>query len=261
MSVFLLFELIKFDNNLERFADIHGDNMEVEDIKELTKQLSDIVPLKRLGAINSADSIDEAFEYLDLLQSEELGRVKKETPQLRGITQRLAELMSYALYSREFAWDDDWDTLESLIVDLLPNHEVKNWKPLESRRDLGDDSLKFEYVLSIISRRFLTLLWSDLKPQKIDFIDKIKLIQAFRDEYEPNISDSEGFGSDWFMFESFVKASTFGELFEAFANWVNELVFVEYDTNGEQITGETESKDYLYLLGSIVARASTFRGW
>ena len=59
MSLKMILDLRKFNNDMQRFADIHGDSIETEDVQGLAKEFNGICGVSSLKAINSADSPDE----------------------------------------------------------------------------------------------------------------------------------------------------------------------------------------------------------
>ena len=257
MSLNYYLNIKQFNNDMQRFADIHGDCLEAEDITELAGEFFKLTGVRTIKAVNSCDSPDSAFDFIDILGEEVESEARREAPTLEGVTKEVFNLLCFGLYSHERDWFEDWETLEEDIINYLPNNEVKNWEPLGEG---GDSESKLYLLLSVLASRFEALLWSDLQEQRLEFIDKIRIIKEFRDEFEPNISDSEGFGSDWFAFRGLLESDTYGELLEGVADWINSLVLVDYDTNGDPIESDTVPKDYLYLLGGKVAKASTFGG-
>ena len=240
-----------FNEYMQRFADIWGDELDTEDINHLTSEFYKVSGYKALKSINTADSSDEAFNYLDEVAYETLEDATKEAPNLEPITLKVFEILCYGEFSYIEGWYDDWGILESDIIEQLPNNKVKNWVAL-SHEDT--DTKNYFKIMSVITRRFLKLMWDDIKGQKVDIITKYRTIQRFRDEYEPNITDSEGFGGEWFAFEGLVKCDTFGELLEGVASWINELVIIDYNELGEVIYGDTEPTDYLYLLSDLIGK-------
>ena len=250
MSLELILSLEKFNCDLQRFADIHGDCIETEDIQRLSKEFNGICRVRDLKAINTEPTPDEAFEFLDILAGETEDKPKREAPQLSPITWAVFDILCWGLYSKANDWFDDWETLEGDIINFLPNEEVKNWKPLSPD---SEDETNFKFVMSALASRFLALLWKDLKGQKITLIEKIGIIQSWRDEFEPNIDDSEGFGKEH-RFQELTTSKTWGELFENLADWVNELVYVDWDENGNEVYGETVAEDYLNHICPLVAR-------
>ena len=100
-------------------------------------------------------------------------------------------------------------------------------------------------------KRFSDNIYRD---EKINAIDKIAIIKKYRDVFDPNINDVDGFGAEWFLFESLCKQETYGELFERIAERTNELILIDWDENGTEIIGDTVAKDYLWLLGFKIAQ-------
>ena len=241
--------LIGYNADLQRFADIHGDNLETSDIQDLAKTLYNLTDSNKVKAVNSADSVDDAFDYLDQL-AEELEA--KATPKLSPFTKEVYKIVCYGKYSKGNGWFNDWETIEEDYLNLLPSDEADNYTPLDY---WADNEKNFNKIMAIVCRAFIVNLWEDIKGQKIGLVEKIGIIQRWRDEFEPNISDSEGFGKGEFLFESLIKCETYGELLQSFAEWVNTLIYIDWDENGNEIYGRTADIDYLHTLGYNVARA------
>ena len=244
----MILNLIGYNADLQRFADIHGDSIETEDIQDLSKEFYTICPVTAVTGINQASTPDEAFDYLDYLATETLEASFREAPTLSRVTKRVIEILFYAKYSFACGWFDDWEVVESDLFDYLDNIEQKNYIPISEAFPYLTEQGKLIEAMGLARRRAEALIWDDIKGAKIGVVEKFRVIQAFRDEYEPNISDSEAFGGEWFAFESFLKCETWAELLEDFADWVNTLVFVEYAPNGELIEGRTEPQEYIYLI-------------
>lgn len=240
-------DLIGYNADLQRFADIHGDYLETEDIQDLARNLYKLSNSKLVKLVRSADSIDDAFDYIDQL-GEELEA--KATPRLSPFTKKIYRIFCYGKYSFNNGWLEDWETIEKDYLNLLPEDEVNSFTNCNPSQ--GDEN-NFNDILATISRAFLVNLWEDIKGEKVGLVEKISIIQRWRDEFEPNISDSEGFGLTDFIFESLVKCETYGELLQSFAEWVNTLVYVDWDENGNEIYGRTADIDYLHTLCLNVA--------
>lgn len=255
MKISSILNLVAFNSDMERFADIYGDSIDSEDCQDFAKTLYNLTGSQEVRKVNNCLDPSEAFDYLDSLAQDLEESARKESPVLSPVTVEVAKIVSYIRYSNNMAWFDDWDTIEEQIINYLPNNEVKNWEALDPE---GDTEKNFNKIASVVASRFLKLLWDDLENAKIDIIDKFSIVQGFRDEYEPNISDSEGFGSEWFAFEGLLKSATYGELLDNIADWVNSLVFVEFDDEGQTIEGETVATDYFYLVSPLVAKCQAW---
>ena len=70
-----ILKIINFDCKNERFAEVFGDCIETEDIQAITKEASKIFKASNIRAVNSADTPDQAFEYIDCLVMDKLGKL------------------------------------------------------------------------------------------------------------------------------------------------------------------------------------------
>ena len=252
MSLKMILDLRKFNNDMQRFADIHGDSIETEDVQGLAKEFNGICGVSSLKAINSADSPDDAFEFLDLLAQETEAKARKEAPKLSPTTWELFDIVCFGLYSKQMDWTDDWEQIDNDLRETLPNYIDIRF--LNTVMKVETQKTEFKRVLYVACFEFLKYLWDDIQSQPITLIEKIRIIKEWRDEYEPNISDSEGFGANSLVFEGLLNCDTWGELFKELAIWVNELVHVDWDENGEEVYGTTEAEYYLYLISRLIAR-------
>ena len=250
MSLNRTLNLIGYNVEMERFADRHGDSLEAEDIQDFAKTLYNLSNCKAVKSVASADNVDDAFDYLDILAQELEAKSFKEAPKLSKSTVEVYKIFAFGYCSKSFGWFDDWDTIEAEISPYLT--EAPELDPT------AEDTENFYKILGFVGRKFLKLLWDDIKDQKISIVEKFATIKAWRDEYEPNLTDWEGFGSTDFFFESLLNCETYSELLQGFADWNNELVFIEFGEDGEPIYGSSTAEDYLYLSSVKVAIAEVW---
>lgn len=138
-----LINLIRFDAKLERFAEVFGDCLEAEDIQELTAELHRINPNLKLSAIDSADTADDAFYYLDDLTQEEIIKANQ-AAKLSGRTrQRIAAFFRFV--NDAYCWDDleDLERWETELFDTLSNEQQKNYNPIKRQTGKPYRSLLF----------------------------------------------------------------------------------------------------------------------
>jgi len=236
---------------MERFYNIHGDDMEADDIKPLATKLYKISQAEAVKSVSTADTVEDAFYYLDILGQELEDTANHQSPTLAPITREVFKILCFGLYSYEFGWDDDWDTLEGDIINYLPNNVVKNWEALTNE---DSDHHNYFKIMDIITRRFLKLLWKDLKDQKIDTVSKFKAVEEFRVAVEGEFDTEMAYGSDWFIYEYLLKATTYGDLLDRLSERANTLIYVDWDSQGNEVYGDTKPTDYLYLLSDLIAK-------
>lgn len=128
-----IFELIKFDCNNGRFAEVFGDCIETEDISRILKEASKLFEASDLKAINSASNPDEAFEYLDCLTMEKLGRAN---PRAKFGDRTYYLIRAFFRFVNDsYLWEDleDLRRWETELFDSLGNMEQKNFRPVSER--------------------------------------------------------------------------------------------------------------------------------
>lgn len=132
-----IFELINFDCKNERFAEVFGDCIETEDIERILKEALKLFEASDLRAIKSADSADEAFEYLDCLTMEKLGEL---SPRAKFGDRKYFLIRAFFRFVNDaYTWGDleDLERWEAELFDRLDNLEQKNYRPIkaESAKD------------------------------------------------------------------------------------------------------------------------------
>lgn len=251
MSLNLTIELIAFNSDLERFADIYGDCIETEDIQDLTKRFWAIVPLKALKVVNTADSVGDAFDYLDILAQETQAEALQKIGVIQGKTRKGLEELAKINYSINKGWFDDWLEFESNYTNLLNNNALKNYDAIRLSKDHETDKARMLEVRRMVAERVGDLLFEDIKDLSCDIVERGEVLKEFAQEYEPNFKESEYFEA----FETGFKCKTWGELFQFMANWANELVLCDFDCEDFPTPAETSPRDYLYLLGGLMVWA------
>lgn len=125
-----IFELINFDCRNERFAEVFGDCIETEDIQGIMKEALKLFDKSDLRAINSADSADDAFDFIDCLTMEAIGR---QSPRAKFGDRKYYLIRSFFRFVNDaYTWGD-WEDLarwETELFENLENSEQKNYSSI-----------------------------------------------------------------------------------------------------------------------------------
>lgn len=128
-----LLKLIWFDAKLQRFAEVFGDSIETEDIQNIMKEALKLFKPSELKAINSADSANDAFDFIDCLTMEAIG---KESPRAKFGDRKYYLIRSFFRFINDaYTWEDlgDLRRWEAELFDSLGNVEQKNYEPISDR--------------------------------------------------------------------------------------------------------------------------------
>ena len=222
MSLKQYLEVIGYNADLQRFADIYGDCIEIEDIQDLSKGLWAICPHRAVKSVNSADSVDDAFYYLDIVSEDIQIEVRREAPSIEGTTKRTVELLAYCKYSINKGWFDDWGVIESDLINLLSNDQIKNYNTIASDIEFESDKARLLEVRDRIKACLYNRLYSDIKNQKISLVDSAKLVKYCINEFDDG--DNSVMLEAWgFPFANWSENKTYGELLEFLAKSINCL--------------------------------------
>ena len=135
-----LLKIIKFDCELERFAEVFGDDVESEDIQGFLK----VCPLEPAdlenGRANNSRFYDVGspefeFETLDLATQSKLN-ICRESAGLEPADLQIIRAF-FGFVNDCYAWGDlaDLERWETELFNSLNGYQQKNYKPL----DLGED--------------------------------------------------------------------------------------------------------------------------
>lgn len=250
-SLYLFFRLVEYNAYLERFVDIFDDSIDNEDVEELYKELKALTQSKGLESIKQYSDPSDAFDFLDGFTMEYLQELKYKI-HISGKTLKISETVSKIHYSLNHEFWDDWETFESDLFDLLPNMESKNYCPLGSDCEYETDKERLWEVFHRTNHLLAPALFEDIKGIEVPIVEKFRIVEAFRGEYEPNFKDEEVYFKDGLL-HYFLESETYGELLEDIATHNNELVLVDYSEDGSVIFADTEAREYIYLIGGALS--------
>ena len=250
MSLELHLKLIGLNADWERFAEVYGDDIEESDNLEFIKEIRAITGDFRANPFFTLGTVNDGFNYCDLLAQTLEEETQRESPHIKGTTKQAVKLVYQIKYSINKGWFDDWEAHESDLFDLLDNMASKNYEPIGSNAEFEADKDRIFEVLSRARRRAEEMLFEDIQAQEIEIVEKCKIIKRFAEEYEPNLEPCEWF-EGFAHFDHLGRAKTYGELLENIAEWCNAFSLVEYGVNGEVIEAETVGSDYIYLVGGF----------
>lgn len=128
-----LLKLINFDCKNERFAEVFGDCIESEDIGRILKEARELFEASDLRAIKSADTADDAFDFIDCLTMEKIG---KQSPRAKFGDRKYFLIRAFFRFVNDsYNWEDleDLRRWEGELFDSLPNEEQKNFCPVSER--------------------------------------------------------------------------------------------------------------------------------
>ena len=136
-------KLIKLDCNMERFAEVFGDIIEMDDSMAFLKEALKVVPNNSFKSMDDCANPDDLFYAVDFTVSKELD--KKAPRTLFGDRNYYLLRSFYRFCNDAYLWDD----LESLerwaeeLFDSLNGYNQKNFKPLPLSADALSRELLF----------------------------------------------------------------------------------------------------------------------
>ena len=250
-SLYLFFNMVKYNTYLERFAEIFGDLLDPENIEELHKELKGLTQAKGLESIKQFSYPSDGFDFLDGFAQEYLTKCKQHLF-IEGKIIKMTELVSKIHYSINKEFWDDWGVFEGDLINLLPNNEIKNYNPLAGDCEYETEKERLWEVYHRINHLLASALFEDIKELKLPIVERFRIIENFREEYEPNLTIEEVYSKEWGL-TSFLESETYGELLENIATHNNELVLVDYAEDGSIVFANTEPTEYIYLIGGALS--------
>ena len=262
MTLGTVLNLMAFNVEYQRFFDNFGDFITPEDAEEMESELIENWTPSGLKTLTEGLTPENKVNTLDLVGQEMESEALHEFGALGGVTREVFKILVSAKYSHNRGWFDDWETLEGDLINYLPNNDLKNWGAIfrdytPARTDWGN----FEALLKIISNRFLNLVWGDIQGVSVPVVEKYRILEEYRENYDPSLDPIECYGSQFFIFENLLNCETYGELLQEIAERENYLNLVEYSEDGVEIHGETAPEDYLHLLNKWLGVACVWRGY
>lgn len=155
-----LLKIIEFNMKLERFAEVFGDDIEMDDIREFLEiaplTLGDF--LKYSSPIISeeikAGSPDNLFYVLDILTETKLIDLRDAEGYEPADIQLLEEYFRFV--NDCFLWDDisDLERWETALFDALNGVQQKNYEPLDLSGEYASRSALLDAFLDYIARKY-----------------------------------------------------------------------------------------------------------
>ena len=152
--------LMKLDCNMERFAEVFGDDVEMDDSMAFLKEALKVVPNNSFKSMDDCASPDDLFGVVDWTVSTELSR--REPRAMFGDCGYYLLRAFYRFTHDAYLWEDveDLTRWETELFDCLNGYNQKNYKALPlSDDELGRELLFLNYCNYIAKELGETILY------------------------------------------------------------------------------------------------------